>query len=249
MLHSPFHALMAMFATRVELAAAATNTDRFSTATHWNEAYSQGEYGDSYEWYDISWSELRPHLNDVVPDNGTHSIDVLVSGCGNSPNSAAMAEAGFARRLVSVDFSSSVIDAMRQMHPELEWVLSDVRKLNEFDDDSFDLIFDKGALDAARGSKDIEVSRAVFAAYQRVLRPSGSLVLVTSCMEEECMPLLQEKFSQIGTVRLQKKDLEEKREKMKLFGFKFEIREFDLLYIAGSMPHAADKSPGSKGEL
>lgn len=246
MLH-PLHALMVMLTTRYEYAVA--ETDRFATVAHWDEAYSKGEYGDSYEWYDIAWSELQPHLSSVVPDNGTRSIDVLVSGCGNSPNSAAMAAAGFARRLVSVDFSSKVIDAMRQMHPELEWALSDVRKLEQFDDDSFDLIFDKGALDATRGSKDVEVSKAVFAAYQRVLRPGGSLALVTSCMEEECLPLLQEKFSSINTVRLPKKDLEEKREKMKLFGFKFEIREFDLLYVAGLMPRTADTSSSSRGDL
>lgn len=225
------------------------STGTFATAAYWDQAYADGKYGSTYEWYDITWSRLRPHLGSVIPARGSHSIDVLVSGCGNSPNSASMAEDGFARRLVSVDVSSTVLDAMRKLHPDLEWALSDARKLEEFEDDSFDLIFDKGALDALRGSEDVQMSRDVFAAYHRVLRPGGSVVLVTSCMEDECMPLLRQWYDPIEVIRLPKEGIEELKAKVRRAGFNFEVREHDLIFIAKvAVPKRLDSLPSPRSE-
>jgi len=205
-------------------------TEKFASAEYWDDAYSRGRYGEEYEWYDISWSDLRTHLDPFIPAQDTHTADILVSGCGNSPNSAQMAKDGFARRLVSVDVSSAVIESMREKHPDMEWVQSDSRKLAEFENSSFDFVFDKGALDALRGSKTSTNSEQLFAAYHRVLRDGGSAIIVSSCMEDECQPLLQKWFDKLEVVKLPKPNLEMLKARASRWGF--EVREYDLLYIA-----------------
>merc|ERR1712137_564736 len=204
--------------------------DKFGTVEYWDESYKNGKYGTDKEWYDLSWDKLSPRLASTLPAAGSLSADVLVTGCGNSPNSAEMAKDKFAKRLVSSDFSPYVIDTMRERHPDLEWVVSDATTLEEFADSEFDFVFDKGALDAIRGSKSVERNTQVITAYHRVLRAGGAVILVTSCMEEECMPLLQKWFDPVEVVKIPKENLERIRAMAKRMGI--EPREFDLMYIS-----------------
>eukprot|EP00444_Apocalathium_aciculiferum_P052781 CAMPEP_0183515176 /NCGR_PEP_ID=MMETSP0371-20130417/13357_1 /TAXON_ID=268820 /ORGANISM="Peridinium aciculiferum, Strain PAER-2" /LENGTH=208 /DNA_ID=CAMNT_0025712687 /DNA_START=80 /DNA_END=706 /DNA_ORIENTATION=- len=199
---------------------------------YWDEQYATGHYGDNYEWYDLSWADLRSYLSAVLPRPGAPRLDILVSGCGNSPISVDIAKEDFVRRMVNVDISSVVIESMRSKHPSLEWAVSDARELKEFDDHSFDLVFDKGTLDALRGSNNATNSELLFAAYRRVVRPGGVVIIVTSCGEEECMPLLKSAFDKVGQAVVPKKNLEELSRKAKRY--KFEIRTHDTIYF-GSM--------------
>lgn len=214
----------------------AATTNQFASWEHWEEKYKNGRsYGKSYEWYDLSWeADIRPRLGDLVPPPGSHKLDALVSGCGNSPNSAAMFEDGFARRLVSVDRAPAAIELMKEQHPDMEWQVADSMTLDGFDDGSFDMVFDKGLLDAIRGSKEPELTKRVFEAYSRVLRRGGFVVLVSSCMEAECVGPLEEVFHRVVVEKIPKANLE--MLKKQAAKFKMEVREFDMLYIAYAPP-------------
>ena len=48
---------------------------------------------------------------------------------------------------MSIDFSTVVIDKMKAQHPDMDWRVMDVRKM-DFDADSFDVAIDKFTLDA-----------------------------------------------------------------------------------------------------
>ena len=48
---------------------------------------------------------------------------------------------------VSIDFSPVVIEQMKARHPDLDWRVMDVRKM-DFSDSSFDVAIDKATLDA-----------------------------------------------------------------------------------------------------
>ena len=53
--------------------------------------------------------------------------------------------------MTSVDFSPNVIEAMKKVndsHPSLEWQVGDVRQLDGFSGESFDIVIDKACLDA-----------------------------------------------------------------------------------------------------
>eukprot|EP00929_Paragymnodinium_shiwhaense_P046389 TRINITY_DN23612_c0_g1_i1.p1 TRINITY_DN23612_c0_g1~~TRINITY_DN23612_c0_g1_i1.p1 ORF type:complete len:252 (-),score=22.08 TRINITY_DN23612_c0_g1_i1:13-768(-) len=204
-------------------------TERFATAAHWDAEYSRGRYGDKYEWYDLVWSDLKPLLTPLLPTN-SEGVDVLVSGCGNSLVNVDMAKEPFVRQMISTDISSVVISSMAEKHPGMQWAVADSRTLSNFSDASFDLVFDKGALDAIRGSKDPSLSREVFTAYRRVLRANGVAYIVSSCEEDECLPMLREHFHSVVTHRIPKKDIETKKKQAAVWGF--EVREHDTAYVA-----------------
>jgi ubiquinone/menaquinone biosynthesis C-methylase UbiE len=50
--------------------------------------------------------------------------------------------------VVNIDISPVVINAMKEKHPEMEWLVMDVTNLSAFDNASFDYALDKGTLDA-----------------------------------------------------------------------------------------------------
>lgn len=53
---------------------------------------------------------------------------------------------------MNIDYSKSVIDKMLSLtkdhYPGMRWECKDMRNLKGFDDHSFDIVLDKGALDA-----------------------------------------------------------------------------------------------------
>lgn len=76
-------------------------------------------------------------------------------GCGNSRLSQDMWDDGY-KNIANIDYSSVVIEQMRRKHetrPGIEWHEMDVRSL-EFGDDTFDIVIDKGTMDAMMAVKD-----------------------------------------------------------------------------------------------
>jgi len=71
-------------------------------------------------------------------------------GCGNSSLSQEMYEDGYIN-ITNVDYSTTVIQMMKSRHqstsPSMEWQVMDVRDL-KFEDESFDVVMDKGTMDA-----------------------------------------------------------------------------------------------------
>ena len=79
-------------------------------------------------------------------------LRVLVVGCGNSPFSVGMYNSGF-QTITSIDYSPCVINAMSTKfpaseYPGMEWTVMDMTKMDAFSSGSFDIVFDKAAMDA-----------------------------------------------------------------------------------------------------
>merc|ERR1712113_1045934 len=113
---------------------------------------------------------------------------------------------------------------MQKLHPDLEWMVSDATKFEELSDGMGDFLFDKGTLDALRGGQDTELIEKLFVSYSRVLRRDGVAIVVSSCMEDVCRPMLQKHFMFVETTKLPKKNLEIL--KARVAAFNMEIREY-----------------------
>jgi len=74
----------------------------------------------------------------------------VMLGCGNSSLALHLYNDGY-RNIVNMDYSSVVISAMQRRHKALqgvEWVVVDAMDMSEFLPASFDVVLEKGTLDA-----------------------------------------------------------------------------------------------------
>ncbi|XP_033618492.1 EEF1AKMT4-ECE2 readthrough transcript protein isoform X2 [Fukomys damarensis] len=111
---------------------------------YWDLRYQGAADSAPYEWFG-NFSSFRALLEpELRPEDR-----ILVLGCGNSALSYELFLGGFPD-VTSVDYSSVVVAAMeaRYAHvPRLRWETMDVRALG-FPDGSFDVVLEKGTLDA-----------------------------------------------------------------------------------------------------
>ena len=119
------------------------NNVKYKEKNYWENRFKSEE---EYEWL-CTLCDIKEYIK-----RGLEFEDrILVLGCGNSTFSADLCDAGF-KHVSSADFSSVVIDAMNKKysssHPSLQWIVSDVRDLKEFLDDTFDVVIDKACIDA-----------------------------------------------------------------------------------------------------
>lgn len=133
-----------------------------------------------FDWYN-DYDALAPLLQAEGALGNTEAV-VLSVGCGNSSLSEKMYDAGH-RNVVGIDFCESIVEFMRararRSRPELKYEVMDARELS-FGNESFDLIIDKGTLDAVVCGTDVKSAvRDLLSGLSRVLRP-GALLLVMS---------------------------------------------------------------------
>ncbi|KAF8347789.1 S-adenosyl-L-methionine-dependent methyltransferase [Amanita rubescens] len=120
----------------------------FGSKEYWNQRYAEESASDAhFDWFK-SYADLASYLHDLIP---LRSSRILVLGCGNSKLSEeVMWDDGY-KNIVNIDYSSVVIEQLRQRHeiirPEMEWLEMDIRDL-KFEDGAFDVVIDKGTMDA-----------------------------------------------------------------------------------------------------
>lgn len=118
---------------------------------------------------------------------------VLILGCGNSSFGADMLRDGWTGTIVNVDFSSAVIDQMKQKYSQhfyqhlsnkvakpMEFVCADITQNLDFEDGSFDLIVCKGALDAVMCSSKGDALHTVEQCHRLLAPGHGIFFLVTN---------------------------------------------------------------------
>ncbi|XP_043926807.1 EEF1A lysine methyltransferase 4 [Protopterus annectens] len=113
---------------------------------YWDQRYS-GSSDSSFEWFGpyAAFSHLLEG-----PEGRVQKWErILVLGCGNSAMSYDMFHGGY-RFITNIDYSSVCIENMRSKYSEctsMEWKMMDARSL-EFMNESFDVVIEKGTLDA-----------------------------------------------------------------------------------------------------
>ena len=145
---------------------------------------------DEYSWY-YGWEVLRPLLSQHA-DLAAASPSILVPGCGNDPLLLELYRAGH-RRLTAFDYSAGAIERQRSLMEQVlggrdgEGVrlrVEDARSLSLEWEESFDVVIEKGALDAVYLSGDGHFEKAA-KELTRVIRRGGILVSVSGVVPEE----------------------------------------------------------------
>lgn len=140
------------------------NYGEFQTKQYWDKFFrklkkqndkSDGEY---FEWYG-SFQSFQHILSQIV--KGEQKI--LNIGCGNSLFSEDMYDNGF-KNIVNCDFSEDVIRDMAarsaKIRPEMKYEIMDIFNMT-YAKNSFDILMDKGLLDAVYPEDNEENSNKI----------------------------------------------------------------------------------------
>ncbi|KAJ1437186.1 hypothetical protein B484DRAFT_445320 [Ochromonadaceae sp. CCMP2298] len=148
----------------------------FRSKAYWDDFFLKRQ-NEAFEWYG-DYSEIAQLLQQSVAKTDR----VLIIGCGNSNFSLDFYDRGYTR-LVNLDFSERVIEEMRAKSGarEMVWTVGDMTDL-PYEAASFDVVFDKGALDALMSADTPEAgekAEKMFGEIDRVLGAGGRYVCIT----------------------------------------------------------------------
>ena len=117
-----------------------------------------------FDWY-AEYPELKPSFAEYdlkLTDR------ILMVGCGNSKLSIQMWEAGY-KDITNIDISPSVIQQMKAQFPQMVWEVMDATAMT-YRDGEFDVIIDKGTLDALVSGKNYDVCQGMLRECMRVAK-------------------------------------------------------------------------------
>ncbi|KJX92308.1 S-adenosyl-L-methionine-dependent methyltransferase like protein [Zymoseptoria brevis] len=204
-----------------------------ATPEYWNSRYtSSSSFSDgstpTHEWF-RHYSSLKPFFqrhffSTYRPENEPR---ILHAGSGDSTVPYDLSsEEGYTNQLC-VDFSQTVVDMMRARTKAsssgIEWQCADVRDLSALlPDESIDVAFDKGTLDAMiHGSpwsppEDVLRNTGEYILeVQRVLKPGGVFLYVTYRQRHFVEPLLNRE----GKWRVEMEVLTDEKGGLEYYGF------------------------------
>lgn len=160
----------------------------YGSPQYWDDRYKESE--KPFDWY-FGWKRLSKEIKGQY----SASDNVLVLGCGNSEMSDDMLVEGFPR-IVSIDISPSVIVQMKEKYAgkkQLEWMEMDCTKMDAFKDGEFDLVIDKGTIDAIMcGLNSGPLVDKTMGEVFRVLKKHGRLIVITFGSPSQRLPVMRQ---------------------------------------------------------
>ena len=179
----------------------------FGRQEYWDDLYRDNPKNEFFSWY-TGWTDLEPFLAELIPSTNS---TILLPGVGNDSMLRDMYDAGY-QYLTAFDYAPQGMAQCRDMlgperiivrqdddtsHNDSRGVrlfVGDARNLHELEDASFDVVLEKGTLDAIVQSGDgsSEAEKAVglqsmheaIAELTRVVRPGGLFVSISAICTE-----------------------------------------------------------------
>lgn len=182
-------------------------SSQFGTKSYWDDMYSGlGDFSsEEYSWY-FGWDEIKKYFMEYAPQplkklnknrrNNNDKIDIvsepkiLIPGVGNDGIVLDLYNYGYTD-ITAFDYSDSAIERQTdllsyssQALEDVTLLVRDARELDEEWEKKFDMIFEKGALDAIYLSGDGYVDLAV-RELSRVIKKGGMFISVSGVVDEE----------------------------------------------------------------
>ena len=154
-------------------------------AEFWDSEY-ESSLSEPFDWFfefdDLALDWWQEH---VVGQ----AVEILVVGCGHSTLSKRLSKEFPTTRVISIDSSQTCIDRMREQEPELEWYCADAGRLDLLPETfgataRYDLIIDKGMLDAVLGYGTTKHVAPCVSELKRVLKDDGR-VIIFACTRDQ----------------------------------------------------------------
>ena len=173
---------------------------QFGTKSYWDSMYEgMGEFpADEYSWYYNCFDMIKPFLQEYIHDAASESLtlqkselSILIPGCGNDSLILDLYNAGY-RCLSAFDYSSGAIDRQRELLSYLpagsvldkvKLRVEDARSLPMEWTESFDVVIEKGALDAIYLSGEGSLEKSVIE-IARVIKRGGLCISCSGVIPE-----------------------------------------------------------------
>jgi ubiquinone/menaquinone biosynthesis C-methylase UbiE len=173
----------------------------YSSLAFWERRYTN-EHLEIFEWYQ-TFESLREKIIDYLKPE--HKI--LNVGCGTSKFAEDLFYEGI-KNVVNIDFSESAIRLLEE-HFEEQQIVSkcvkmDVLDMKEFQDEEFNVVFDKALLDSVLcGENALDTVKNMMKEIYRVLVDEGYYIIVSNSDESTRKELFDENlweynFCEIG---------------------------------------------------
>eukprot|EP01038_Epipyxis_sp_PR26KG_P011978 gene11978-16034_t len=163
--------------------------EEFHDKTYWDQFFLRRDKA-AFEWYG-NYSDYHDLLieNELIHKEFT----ILVIGCGNSDFSSSLYDSCYDNKskqsfykITNLDFSSVVIEEMKiknEYRKNMSWIVGDMTNMRDIAvNESYDIVFDKGALDALMSVENTETimqSTAMFDEIVRILNNNGKYICIT----------------------------------------------------------------------
>ncbi|KAE9450713.1 hypothetical protein C3L33_17386, partial [Rhododendron williamsianum] len=142
----------------------------FTSKENWDKFFTIRGSDDSFEWY-AEWPQLREALltHLTLSQSPPLTPQILVPGCGNSRLSEHLYDSGFTD-ITNIDFSKVVISDMLRRNV----------RCAPFADETFDVVLDKGGLDALMEPElGPKLGNQYLSEVKRVLKSGGKFICLT----------------------------------------------------------------------
>jgi len=166
------------------------NSYTYANPRYWDDYYKKLDESERFDWY-VSWdTPTKPEdpndktwgdkkLGDIMAKFLKPESKTLMLGCGNSDMSEKMYRDGY-HEIVNIDISEQLMQNLRQKQqaamPKMQWLYMDATAMT-FDTGSFDVVIDKGTLDAVEQNKPLVLGSIKEA--HRILKSGGLFLSVT----------------------------------------------------------------------
>ena len=187
----------------------------FGTKEYWDDMYQgRGDFSsEQYSWYYNWGGTLQKHVKPYL--KSTKNDKMLLPGIGNDPLLLDLLTSGYTN-LVAQDYSTHALDRQRELlspyytdaelKGRVQLIAGDVRVLPPEWRHNFDVVMEKGLLDAVYLSGDGNVELAV-TSLGTTLRPGGYFVSVSGVVPEllrrQVFPTIEWRWIRDGSHDLQ----------------------------------------------
>ena len=153
---------------------------QYDSEKYWDQRYNNiKKYSDTYDWY-LKPSKLLKLFNNIEKNK-----KILVVGCGNSLFSEELYNYGFNNNnIYNVDISEVVIRQQIEKYKDykMKWFKGDITNLCDLKKNIFDIIIDKGTIDALACGDYKNVKKSLYEILN-VLKPKGIFLLISFSKE------------------------------------------------------------------